>query len=224
MSPAKNPACHAVTSRVFYCALLCAALGGCSSPNAVNNKLREENQKQEEQISGLKRDLETARASVRAMEQKAGALPTLPQDRLDKLFTVSAIKLGKLTGGDDWDPSKPNDDGIKVAVTPIDQQGDKLKAAGSFVIDAFDLAETGAPQIGHWTFDTEQSKASWYGSLMYGYVFKCPWQKRVPGHRELTVRVTFTDELTGRQFTEQVVCRVHPPPATQPTTRRAGGT
>ena len=49
----------------------------------------------------------------------------------------------------------------------------------------------------------------------YEYVLTCPWQDVVPRHPELTVKVTFTDELTGRQFTLQQALKVNPPPADQ---------
>jgi hypothetical protein len=54
-------------------------------------------------------------------------------------------------------------------------------------------------------------------------VLKCPWQGKAPGHDELTVKVTFTDELTGREFTEQKVVRVKLPPATQGATTKGAG-
>lgn len=209
----------------LFAALLCLTTlaPGCAKPNLVNNKLRAENQQLQEQLDALKRQVEADRATIKSTEQRVGTLERLPQDRLDKLVTVYGIKLGRLTGGDDWDPDKPGDDGLKVAVQPIDRQGDKLKAAGSFVVDVFDLASPAGPDIGHWTFDLDQAAQQWYGSLLYSYVLKCPWQKKVPAHNELTVRVTFTDELTGRQFTQQQVCKVNPPisqsSTTQPTSR-----
>ena len=216
---------HPLSSRFAAFAGVCLAisLAGCASPSAANNKLRVENQALREQVEHLKQEHDADVASLRAMESKVGTVATLPRERLDKLFTVYGIKLGKLTGGDDWDADKPGDDGIKVAVTPLDQQGDKLKAAGSFAIDLFDLESPTEPHIGHWTFDAIQSRQNWYGALLYSYVFKCPWQK-TPLHNELTVRVTFSDELTGRQYNEQQVCKVNLPglaatPPTPPTTQ-----
>jgi hypothetical protein len=190
--------------------MLLSAGGGCASPSAANNKLRAENQALLEQIEALKRDRDADRARIKALELKTSPTPTLPQERLDKLVTVYGIKLGRLTGGDDWDADKPGDDGLKVVVQPVDRSGEKLKAAGSFVIDAFDLAAV-EPKVGHWEFDEQQTAERWYGALLYSYVFKCPWQNKAPSHEQVTVRVTFTDELTGRQFTEQQVCRVKLP-------------
>ena len=46
----------------------------------------------------------------------------------------------------------------------------------------------------------------------------------MPRHPEVTVKVTYADELTSRQFEHQLVIKVDPPPATsttQPATQPA---
>lgn len=188
---------------VCICALL---LTGCAGPNQANIELRRKNQELEEKIQSMQAQLDADAQTIKAMEAKLGTLPTLPKDRLDKLFTVHSIRLNKLTGGADFD-GKAGDDGLKVYVTPLDDQGQQLKAAGSFVIEAFDLAAT-PPAIGKWEFDVSAARESWNGTAFsYQYVLKCPWQTP-PQHDELTVKVTFRDELTGRQVHEQSVVKV----------------
>ena len=49
--------------------------------------------------------------------------------------------------------------------------------------------------------------------MQYTYVLTCPWQNKIPRHAGLTVRVTFTDALTGRVFTAEKQVKVNPPPA-----------
>jgi hypothetical protein len=97
---------------------------------------------------------------------------------------------------------------LKVYVVPTDQTGDELKAAGSFVVELFDLNKTSDNLVGRWEFNHDQARQSWLGSaLLYEYVLTCPWQ-RPPEHSELTLKVTFQDELTGRQFATQKVVHV----------------
>ena len=191
------------------------ALAGCGSPNRPNIALRKKVQELEGEIVQLKRQHEADRATIVGMTQRVGSAPMLPPERLEQLFTVHGIKLGRLTGGADLDPSKPGDEGLKVYVNLVDQHGDELKSSGSFVIEAFDLAEgPGGMRLGRWEFPVEQSQANWHSFLMrYEYVLTCPWQDKVPRHSDVTVKVTFNDELTGRQFTAQQVVRVNPPPA-----------
>lgn len=192
-------------------AILALFVGGCSGrPNQANIQLRKENQQLRDQIASLTRERNTARAEVEGLKERQGTLPTLPAERLDRLFTVSGIRLGRLTGPSDLDPSTPGNEGLKVYVTPIDGAGQKLKAAGSFVVEAFDLAAEENRRVGRWEFDVEQAKESWMGVLMrYEYVLICPWEKP-PANPELTVKVTFIDELTGRRFTEQTVVKARP--------------
>jgi hypothetical protein len=196
-------------------------ISGCYHPSAANNKLRNENEDLRDKIKELDRRHAADEATIKALEQKEGTPPEISSAKVGQLFTVHGIRLGRLTGGDDWDSSKPGQDGIKVAVEPFDEQGEKLKAAGTVVVDAFDLAAAKDHQIGHWTFDATQTRDGWLGSFLYCYVLKCPWQK-VPTHGEITVRVAFTDLLTGRQFTAQKAVKVEPPPAaSQPSTNPA---
>ena len=72
-------------------------------------------------------------------------------------------------------------------------------------------------EVQGWEFPVEQSQTYWHSFLMrYEYVLPCPWQDKVPRHPDVTVKVTFTDELTGRQFTAQQVIKVSPPAAPSP--------
>jgi hypothetical protein len=192
--------------------ILLAGIMGCGSPSPANNKLRVENQKLHDQIDALQQDKVHEQAAIQSLEKNATTLPTLPNDRLKKLFLVGGLKLGRLTGGAEWNPSTPGEDGIKVEAVPLDESGQKIKAAGSFTIDAFDLADTGSPSVGRWEFGVDEAKARWFGSAMlYTYILNCPW-KAPPTHEELTLKVTFRDELTGREFTQQQVVKVKLPP------------
>lgn len=208
IAPARHRCLPALVSVLSVVQLLSS---GCSSPSAANNKLRAENLKLQDQITSLQREKESDRATIQAKETMSGTIPTLPQERLDKLFTAGGLKLGRLTGGDHWTGPNTGDDGIKVEAVPLDQQGEKLKAAGSFVVELFDLSQPTEAHVGHWSFNVDQSRQNWYGGgLLYSYILKCPWQK-APVHADLTLKVTFTDELTGREFTQQQIVKVHPP-------------
>lgn len=204
--------------------VLTAALAACSSPSKPNIALRKQNAALRQEVASLKRAREGDAATIRTMEGRATTVPVLPNDRLAQLYTVHGLKLGRLTGGWDKDRQQSGDEGLQIFVVPTDQTGDLLKASGGFVIDAFDLAQSGENRIGHWEFSPDQAMKAWLGtSLQYGYVFELPWQNGPPAHDQVTVRVTFTDELTGRAFTAQRVLKIVLPPrapATQSVTQR----
>lgn len=197
-------------------------LGGCfliQKPDKANIELRKKIQEAEAQLAETRLKSEADAATIRSFEERIGTLPTLPQDRLDKLFTTHDLKLGRLTGGADLDPKTPGHEGLKIYATPIDQAGDALKAAGTFTVDAFDLSRETNPKIGHWTFDVAASRAGWTSVLnRYNYVLTLPWQTP-PSGPKLHLDVTFVDELTQRRFVKSIDVTVDvptPPPSTAP--------
>ncbi|MDQ3441244.1 MAG: hypothetical protein M3478_12930 [Planctomycetota bacterium] len=200
-----------------------AALAGCGSPSKPNITLRKKNAALREEIISLKAARESDMAAIRRLESNATTVPVLPHDRVDKLFTAHGLKLGKLTGGWDADRSTPGDEGLQIFTVPTDQAGDEIKATGTFVVDAFDLSKGGEVRLGHWEFPTQETSKKWLGNaLQYGFIFEVVWQT-IPTGDEVTIRTTFTDELTGRVFTAQRAVKVvlpPPPPATQAVTQR----
>lgn len=191
---------------------------GCGKPNRSNIALRKKNQSLEGKIAKLEYESHAKDATIRGLSERVGTVPTLDSARLARLFTVHAIRVNRLTGGVDLDGSKPGDEGIKVYVNLLDQHGDTLKSAGSFVVEAFDLADPKSPKLGQWEFPVEKAQEYWHSFLTrYEYVLPLPWHNAVPRHPDVTVKVTFTDELTGRKFTQQRVVKVDLPPTTQPT-------
>ena len=186
-------------SRCIICVHLCLSvvpflLAGCSTPSKANIELRKQNADLKDQIDNLKRQHDADQATITGLKG-ATTVSTLSENRLDELFTTHGLKFGKITGADEQ--------GLKISVCPTDDQGQTLKAAGSFEVDAFDLSKAHDNRLGHWTFDVQQSRDAWLGqAMMYAYVLKCPWQHK-PEHADVTVRVVFTDALTGRVFTDQ---------------------
>ena len=216
------------TRPTLACALAfaSAAAGGCgASSNQANVELRKENQKLVAHVADLERTNRGLEAQLKARESRpGGAVPQLPQEKLGRLYTAHGLSLGRLTGGYSEDPSKPGDQVLKVYVVPTDDDGEPLKAAGSFSVELFDLTDKGDTRLGEWDFTTEQARGDWFGrSFLYTYVLSCPWQ-RTPTRPDATVRVTFTDELTGRQFKIDQDVKIKPPAGSValPSSRASG--
>jgi hypothetical protein len=195
--------------------LLIATAGGCfgGNPSAANIQLRKDNQQLSDQIDDLNRQHAADQATIHALQAGATTIPSLPEARINELFTTAGLRLEKTTGGFSPDPNKTGDTMVKVYVDPIDQEGDPLKAAGSFKVELFDLALNDHNRIGQWDFDLEAAKSHWYSALfLYDYVLNCPWQT-APTHSHLLLRVTFTDALTQRTFTTDKEITIHLAPA-----------
>jgi outer membrane murein-binding lipoprotein Lpp len=194
-----------------------ALLSGCYHPSEANIQLRKDKQQLEAQVAELQQQLSAANARIAGIEKEKGTLPTLPQDRLDKLVTVHGIKLGRLTGGDPASRPNAGDEGLKIYLTPVDETAEAIKVTGTVEVEAFDLDLKNENRIGHWTFDPDALKSRWRSfGMLRAFVLECPWQKS-PQHSKLAVKVTFRDELTARVFDQiqEVTVKI---PTTQPTT------
>jgi outer membrane murein-binding lipoprotein Lpp len=189
---------------IFHFTFAIILLAGCSSPNKANINLRKQNAELRTQLENLQREHEADVAAIRAAESRGGTtVPALPSERLAELFTVHGIQFGKLTG---IDPDRAN--ALKAYVVPTDGVGEPIKAAGSFVVEAFDLAAGADVRLGRWEFPVRDAAKNWFGKgLLYTYVLPLPLEK-TPGHGEITLRVMFTDGLTGREFSEQRIVKI----------------
>src|SRR5215213_1344419 len=108
-------------SLVIVAMVLTTALAACSSPSKPNIELRKQNATLRHDLETLKLERQADAATIRGLESRATTVPVLPSDRLGKLFTAHGLRLGKLTGGGDIDPSKPGDEGLQIYVVPTDQ-------------------------------------------------------------------------------------------------------
>jgi hypothetical protein len=206
------------SSAVLWCkalalGLLSVAITGCGSPSAANTLLRKQNQTLQSQVDQVTAQHQRDVATLAACEQSHPTTRMLSPEQLDQLVTTHGLKIGNPTGGDNPSSTQGFDTQLKVYVVPIDGDGTPIKAAGSFKIQAFDLDDSQKPMIGTRTFDQNQTKQLFFSQfLLYTYVLSCPWQT-VPAHSDLTVRITFDDALTGREFVEQTQIKVRPPTA-----------
>jgi len=187
-------------------------LSGCGGvPSKANIDLRKQNQKLDAQVDDLNRRHDADLATIRGLQSQATTVPVLPEDQIDQLFTTAGLKFGGLTGGYHPDMNKTGDTMLKIYVAPIDESGDKIKAAGSFHVDLFDLSLKSSNRLVAWDFYLQQTRSAWNGSgLPCTYVLDCPWQT-VPVNPKLTARITFTDTLTHRIFTVDRDVIVQPP-------------
>jgi len=202
--------------------VLLVGLAGCGSPSKANIELRKQNADLRDQISKLQIQREGDQAQIRALETHATTVPSLSISRLNDLSTAHGLKFGRLTGGADLNPDAPGDEGVKAEVIVYDGDGDPIKALGNFTVEAFDLADPN-PRIGKWTFAGSDARKNFFSTtFLYAFIFECPWQ-RVPSHNQITIKVNFTDALTGRTFDAEKRVSVNLPssPSTAPAAHPA---
>ena len=130
------------------CILLvaCLAAAGCEPPPSPRwahriQELRDEN-------AGLQRELDQARGQQEQDQQQIRQLEALGPRRIEQLFTVDRIEIGRYSGGADTD-ARAGDDVVRVLLKPIDRDGHALKAAGEAHVQIYDLAADPARNLLH---------------------------------------------------------------------------
>jgi hypothetical protein len=189
---------------------LAAGTPGCILvEQAEYEKLVQQAAKSQQEIQQLKKASESLQAAAADQRKQISTLQALGPKRLERLYYVSEIQMSRYTGGVDTD-GKGGHDAIKVYMVPVDQDGSVIKAAGAVTIQLYDLGEpAGKNLIGEYNWPVEKVGAQWSSSMLtYHYSFVCPWQHGPPKHDEITVRVEFTDYLTGKTFTAQKLCTI----------------
>ena len=192
--------------------MLTTCLAGCfDDPEKI--RLKKDLQIAQVQTQKLTGQVEKLTAQNTSQKQQIKNLQALGPKRLDKLFTVEKIELGR-SGGIDTD-KKPGHDAVVVFLKPIDADGSTLKAPGDVKIQLFDLAESKKKNLfAEFVFSVDEARKHFTAGLMfYQYRFTCPWpDDKLPAHADLTLRVEFTDYLTGKTHTAQKTCKIILPP------------
>ena len=176
-----------------------AALVGCGKPNAANIVLRKENQSLKDEVARLQLQHQADMASLVVQARQPGTTQPSVVDpsRLPDLFTIVDLELGRLTATTLGSGNQP---GLKVEVAPRDDTGDKLKASGTFVVEATDPSQSPEPLLGRWEFGPQDLKKLWYSTwFVYSFVLPCPWETPPASNvTSVRVKVRYTDLLTGR--------------------------
>ncbi len=99
---------------------------------------------------------------------------------------------------------------LKVYVQPIDSAGDKIKAPGSVRVQLWDLnADADSAPLKEWQVGPEELKQMWVDTLLTHYYRLSFDVSDMPGgrDRELKLKVSFTDYVTGKVLQEHKMVR-----------------
>ena len=186
-------------------------LVGCANKDQQLLELQTRNRELRQQLRQSQQTIETQEDTIHGQTEQINNLSRLGPERLEVLFKVERIELGRYSGGTPLD-EKPGDDGIKIYIIPQDEAGRTVTAAGSIEIDVFDLADKNQSLLMSYSFSPAEAKKHWYsGGLANHYSITCPWKDTLPSGDEVTVRVKFIDYLTGQTFTATKQCQIRPP-------------
>jgi len=200
----------------FFCFLssvlcLLSFAAGCENANDIRTPLVEQIGKLTEQKKLLDNQLERSKTENEQLKKQMHVLSSLPEHlKGENLYRLQTIEIGKYTGFFDKD-----EDGTKekliVYIQPIDEEGDIIKATGTVDVQLWNLdsLEVNQAMLGQWHVEPGELKKLWFATLItINYRLTFDIADKVKSFDEpLTVKVTFTDYLSGKVFKEQKVIK-----------------
>ena len=194
---------------VVGCLLVIAA--GCENTSGKLS-LKEEISILRQEKAELKDQIERSESEAEQLKKQIQVLSDLPADvRLEHLYDIQKIKITRYTGFYDKDKDGKKEKLI-VYIQPIDEQGDIVKATGSVDVQLWDLnKQDGEALLGQWRVGPDELEKLWIATLIT-INYRLPFDAgdivdKAEG--PLTVKVTFTDYLTGKVFNEQRAIKPH---------------
>lgn len=190
-------------------ALALVPAGGCRNGDTGRPQWEQVRELQTERTE-LRLQVEELQAQNEQLAQQVDALAALQREvRLEALYTVKAIELSRRTGLFDKD-----NDGTKesliVYLRIIDEAGDAVKNTGEVEVQLWDLnAPEAEALLGKWQVTPDELTRLWASTIMTSY-YRLTFNVadiNPAGRGELTVRVTFTDYLTGKVLRQQTVIK-----------------
>jgi outer membrane murein-binding lipoprotein Lpp len=158
----------------------------------------------------LARQIEQSKTEAEQLRKQIETLSGLgPDIRLENLYDLRQIKITKYTNLYDKDKDGQKEKLI-VYIQPIDEQGDIVKASGAVDVQLWDLnKKAGQALLGQWHVKPDELKKLWFATiLIINYRLTFDVADKIERFEEpLTVKVTFTDYLSGKVFKEQKVIK-----------------
>ena len=197
---------------LLCCFALMQLLVGCANGNKTSS-LVEQIQQLKQEKTQLQKQFEQSKAENEQLKKQVHILSGLPEQvKGENLYRLQKIEITRYTNLYDKDKDGKNEKLI-VYIQPIDEHGDIIKATGAVEVQLWDLnKENGEALLGQWSVEPEQLKKLWFATLItINYRLTFDVADKIDDFEEpLTVKVTFTDYLTGTVFKEQRVIKPYP--------------
>jgi cell division protein FtsB len=182
---------------------------GCENSNS-NSALTDEMNALKQEKTQLRERVEESEKEVEQLKEQVRVLSGLPgEEKAENLYRVERVKIGRYTNLYEEDEDGRYEKLI-VYLQPIDEEGDVVKATGSVDVQLWDLnKEADKALLGEWHVGAGELKKLWFATIIT-INYRMTWDVSdiISEYKEaLTVKVRFTDYLTGRIFEEQKVIK-----------------
>lgn len=179
---------------------------GCENSNNKSPFIDEINALKQEKTQ-LREQIEESEKEVEQLKEQVQVLSGLPgEEKAKNLYNVQKIKVTRYTNLYDKDGDGRYETLI-VYLQPIDEEGDVVKATGSVDVQLWNLNKKEADKalLGEWHVGAGELKKLWFATIVtINYRMTYDVSEIISEYKEaLTVKVTFTDYVTGKVFKEQ---------------------
>ena len=180
-------------------------IGGCESQNGQSSLVEElEGLKQKRKELSLQ--LKESESENKQLKEQIATLAGLgPEVKLGNLYKLQSVKISSFTNFYDKDKDGKKEKLI-VYIQPIDQDGDIVKAAGNVEVQLWSLDNKAENALlGDWDIGAKELRKLWYATMMtINYRLMFDVDPSIGESKDsLTVKIAFTDYLTGKVFKEQ---------------------
>ena len=194
--------------RWMLIAALAAGMAGSRSHLDVQASLWEQIKTLSDERTELKLPNERLERENAALTQQVKTLAAIDADvRLAALSVPESVRIGRLTGFYEKTNNSPPDE-LVVYVEVRDAMQDTVKAPGAVRVELWRLSAPPAEaRLGVWDVSASDLSRMWGRGLTTAYYrLTFPLDSVLAdGDKEFTLRVQFTDYLTGRILTDQRV-------------------
>jgi len=168
-------------------------------PVSETDRLRQQNQTLTDRLANTEQQVQQLKKQVQTLS--AVTDDTQPED----IYDLQKIRIWRYTNLYDKDEDGKLESLI-VYLQPVDSDGDVIKAAGRVEVQLWDLNRDEAHALlATWNVSPDEIKKEWYATVLasnYRLIFDI--SKLINKYEKpLTVKVKFTDILSGKTFTEQ---------------------
>ena len=196
-----------ITAKTLLCS--CAILyltAGCETPPGNQMTPARQIEILTQEKADLTQQLRQSKSKNEELQKDIKRLSGIrDQVEFDDVCRIEKIKLTKRTGLYD-----ENEDGkaesLIVCIQPVDRDTDTVKTLASIDVQLWDLnTEADRAKLGQWRLKPHEMEKLWFTTLLGDYfklTFEAP-EKARDAEGPLTVKVTFTDYLTGKKFQAQ---------------------
>ncbi len=196
----------AIKYRLVVAALaVCALVLGCD--RGTEKTLFDQIKLLAEEKTELKLQVEKLQGANEELTKRVETLSALgPEVRLEVLGRLESIEISSRSGLYDKDKDGTKES-LVVYVRTIDDAGDAIKAVGSVEVQLWDLEAQDNARLAQWRIKPEELKRLWSSTVMTSY-FRLTFDVSEllrDNENELTVKVTFTDYITGNILRKQRV-------------------